>query len=177
MSHADMPTFWSGTDEACVKDLGGTQGEYFISLVTNRKGEVLVRLDVYQPFKMTMDKLPLIVGEETPGLRAQCIADVKEKVSAVTYQGVQWAGSRGWEGGYAEWWKDKSTPRDSSVPYPGPEEDGLPRGWFQEDRDFAPSDGPEEQELVSNLRIRAQEAEAAWVLKSSGSSTSSPQKQ
>lgn len=46
-SHGNMDTFWSATDEGFIS-LAGTEGvPYIFSLVTNNKGESLVRLDVF----------------------------------------------------------------------------------------------------------------------------------
>jgi len=54
-SHADMNVFWSQTDEQCV--LGLANSSYMISIVTNKKKDILTRIDVYQPFHITLNKV------------------------------------------------------------------------------------------------------------------------
>jgi hypothetical protein len=54
-SHADMKVFWSVTDDDCCATLAN--GSYSVSIVTNSRGDLLSRIDVYQPCHMTLDKV------------------------------------------------------------------------------------------------------------------------
>jgi hypothetical protein len=54
-SHADMKVFWSTTDDDCCSTLAN--GSYSVSIVTNARGDLLSRIDVYQPCHMTLDKV------------------------------------------------------------------------------------------------------------------------
>lgn len=168
MSHASMDVFWSGTDEQCVKDLGGEEGDYYISLVTNRENNLLVRLDVYNPFRATFDELPLQIGSETPGLREQCKAEVKEKVKSIPTVVTHWRAPSGRYSGrnipgersYENAFLGAAQHRDF-------QEDKLYYGhqfmdeWFEEDVDEALPDDTDD--LITTLRKRAQEAEEKWV--------------
>jgi hypothetical protein len=54
-SHASMKVFWSVTDDDCCATLAN--GSYSVSIVTNSRGDILSRIDVYQPCHMTLDKV------------------------------------------------------------------------------------------------------------------------
>lgn len=78
-SHVNMGTFWSlHMDEPTIERL---QCEYLISLVGTKQGEFQCRIDLYSPFRMTIDDLPLTtVFPEDPSLKAACQKEIKEKV-------------------------------------------------------------------------------------------------
>jgi len=61
-SHADMDVFWSPIDDYTAK---GFQNDYMLSLVTNKAGEHLCRLDIYQPLKLTIDRLPVAMPPQS----------------------------------------------------------------------------------------------------------------
>lgn len=62
-SHVNMNVFWSEhADEITAR---GFQNEFMISMVMNRRGEFLTRLDVFEPFPLTIYDLPVVV-ELTP---------------------------------------------------------------------------------------------------------------
>lgn len=56
-SHADMNTFWSNEDADTIEQMNN--GEWLLSIVTNKDGRFLARLDIYAPFRVTLDKLPI----------------------------------------------------------------------------------------------------------------------
>lgn len=58
-SHADMGVFHSGTDEDNYADL--LQSDYLISLVLNRSREILGRIDLAVPFKITASGVPVYI--------------------------------------------------------------------------------------------------------------------
>ena len=51
-SHHTMKTFWSATDEAGINGLANSH--YLISLVLNRDGDILGRIDFFKPNRMTI---------------------------------------------------------------------------------------------------------------------------
>lgn len=71
-SHGEMDVNWSETDAETIEHL---PGDFWVSVVTNRRGEVRCRLDAYTPERRTW-ALPLVeaVGEPSPdvaGLEAR----------------------------------------------------------------------------------------------------------
>jgi hypothetical protein len=57
-SHARMGVFWSGTDTGTIDRFSS---DWMISMVSNKNGDIKVRVDVFEPFRMYMDDLPLLV--------------------------------------------------------------------------------------------------------------------
>jgi hypothetical protein len=93
-SHVNMSAFWSGTDDATAGSFGNG---WMISVVGNKSGEYLCRLDLYEPIRLTLDGLRFEVRQEfDPELRAAIAAEVELKVRVpqplITYgqyQGIQ----------------------------------------------------------------------------------------
>jgi len=56
-SHCNMSVFWSGTDHETIRTLGDN---WAVSLVGNKKGEYLARVDVYAPIRLAVDNLPFV---------------------------------------------------------------------------------------------------------------------
>lgn len=80
-SHAKIGVMWSGTDEETINTLSD---EYSFSLVTNKRKEYLVRCDIYKPFRITLNNVPLIVEEqEDLELLKRCQEELDEKTSAL----------------------------------------------------------------------------------------------
>ncbi len=78
-SHAHSRVFWSTIDE---DDINSWKGNYVFNLVTNANGDNLIRLDFFQPFRVTIPdiKLQIDYPELSPELRKQYIAEVNAKV-------------------------------------------------------------------------------------------------
>lgn len=82
-SHANMGTFWSNTDKETIEAFNN---DWMISIVGNKKGEFLVRLDVYQSVRLTVDSLTLYVDRiANPELIEELKTEVKEKVTFKKY--------------------------------------------------------------------------------------------
>lgn len=83
-SHVNMGCFWSGDDKATAR---GFQNGWMISIVGNKRGEFLVRLDLFEPIRLTLDNL-VFVEQKTydPELAATIEAEVNEKVRVKTYK-------------------------------------------------------------------------------------------
>lgn len=77
-SHAEMDTFWSGTDVATIEETGGAP--YWLSLVCNKKGDRRLRLDVFEPIRITVDELPWHVEVPKIGVEEFCREEYEEKV-------------------------------------------------------------------------------------------------
>lgn len=81
-SHGTMNTFWSSKDE---KDGIGQMlnaPPFLVSIVTNKAGDLLGRIDVNTPFRVTLNKVPVVVemglDEAQYALDA---AEIQQKVS------------------------------------------------------------------------------------------------
>jgi len=77
-SHGLSDTFWSGTDLDCIQGLDN--GEWVLSWVCNKAGDDRLRLDLYQPVRLTLDHLKLKVHIDDSELRGWCAEEFAEKV-------------------------------------------------------------------------------------------------
>ena len=84
-SHGEMDLHWSRTDQETIKAF---PGEYLISIVGNKRGQFLCRLDIFAPAPQIIDGLDL-VPFDAPGregiddlgaLRRAVLAEIREKV-------------------------------------------------------------------------------------------------
>jgi hypothetical protein len=64
-SHCNFGVFWSDVDTSNIRRLGQS-APWFVSIVTNKKGEVKTRLDVFNPVHLTMHDIPYTVPETNP---------------------------------------------------------------------------------------------------------------
>lgn len=84
-SHADMSVYWSGTDKDTVKQLSDDM-PWLLSLVGNKAGDILVRLDLKEPFVCRMNKLPMtILRPQNEALAESIKAELAEKVTIKKY--------------------------------------------------------------------------------------------
>jgi len=77
-SHADMDTFWSGTDTATIAGL--CNDGFVLSIVTNKHGKMLARVDIFEPIRHTIDKVAVEPLFPEYGLRDACKAEIEAKV-------------------------------------------------------------------------------------------------
>ena len=80
-SHGNLNTFWSHTDEECINNLAN--GDYVLSMVTNKRGHVLARLDIFRPVRVVVDEVPVAVRSRGQSLRDQCRREVEERVDNI----------------------------------------------------------------------------------------------
>ncbi len=80
-SHAGLDVFWSRTDEECIASLAN--GDYVLSLVTNKRGNVLARLDIFKPVRVTIDEVPVSVRSTGVTLLDDCRKDILERVNDI----------------------------------------------------------------------------------------------
>jgi len=80
-SHSEMDVFWSPMDDYTAKSF---QNDFMLSLVTNKAGKYLCRLDLYHPLTLTIDHLPVVpplrFDDEGPGLRESILKEISEQV-------------------------------------------------------------------------------------------------
>ena len=82
--HKHPITGWSTTDDKCIEDMNN--GEWMLNLVKQSNGQFLFRLDLYAPFRITMDNLTWYELRDTDeALDQQCKEEVKAKVKQKTY--------------------------------------------------------------------------------------------
>lgn len=82
-SHAGMKTFWSSTDEECCSLLANDS--YSVSIVTNLRGDLLTRIDIYNPFRVTLNKVPIQIHSTcSKELEELCTAEFEAKVKRWT---------------------------------------------------------------------------------------------
>jgi hypothetical protein len=77
-SHGSMNVFWSNTDQECIEDLAN--GDYLLSLVTNKRGDMLARLDIYKPARVTVDDVSVSVRSRGESQLETCQKEIQEKV-------------------------------------------------------------------------------------------------
>jgi hypothetical protein len=82
-SHVNMSTFWSPTDKATAGRFGNG---WMLSIVGNKNGDYLARLDLYNPIRLTIDNLKLEVYQSASDELIEKIKkEIKEKVKIKMY--------------------------------------------------------------------------------------------
>ncbi len=114
-SHARLGVFWSQQDEACIEGLANDQ--CLVSIVVNKKREFKARIDVWQPFRLTFDDLPLEIRLPDQNLRGEC-----ERLFNAHVVEMQPVLMPDWRGGVRQ-------PQQQGQPYRG--------GWQDFDDDLA----------------------------------------
>ena len=82
-SHSHHDVFWSQTDEECIEGLAN--GDYVLSLVTNKRGATLARLDIFRPARMTVDDIPISVRAMDDDLRDTCQEELEDKLTEAPF--------------------------------------------------------------------------------------------
>lgn len=81
-THSSFSVFWSLTDEHTIETT--TSNNYMISIVANNKLEILGRLDVYKPLRlsipMTVETVSTI--QNNLKLKELCLREIKQKVKS-----------------------------------------------------------------------------------------------
>ena len=72
-SHGSGTIFWSGTDEDTCRGFG--ENGYVVSAVVNQRREILARVDMYTPIRLTIDAIPVFYEF----YNKNTIADLKEE--------------------------------------------------------------------------------------------------
>lgn len=82
-SHGDIGVMWSGTDEENIQ--GFKPKDYFISLVTNKKGKSLCRVDVFKPIRLCVDEVRMDLILPDMGLEEECKKEFAARVTEKSY--------------------------------------------------------------------------------------------
>jgi hypothetical protein len=103
-SHHKMATFWSNTDEDGINGLANSQ--FLVSLVLNRDGNILGRVDLFSPLRVTLDKVNVCIDFDSTcdELAEEIKNKVTEKVftpAKTTYNSYQKPGSTPKRYGYS----------------------------------------------------------------------------
>lgn len=78
-SHGFIQTFFSGTDTDTIDN--STEFPYLISIVGNKTGNFLTRLDIYKPLRLTIEDIELKVEpDNSKPIREECKKEIKQKV-------------------------------------------------------------------------------------------------
>lgn len=101
-SHATMQAFFSGTDVGTIN--GSTEFPYLISLVTNHKGDLIARVDIFDPVRVTQNLEVEVIIDEDLELKELCRQEIEAKVRQQTWYGGQKVPKRG-EAGEPEPWR------------------------------------------------------------------------
>lgn len=80
-SHGSLNVFWSSTDVHTIETL--LTGEWIASLVVNKAGASLGRIDIARPVRATLDEIPIDVAHPELGLRAACEREFRDNVTEV----------------------------------------------------------------------------------------------
>lgn len=64
-SHAAMDTFFSGVDTTNIENMGDT-AEWMVSLVFNHKMDILGRVDVFKPLRVTQEEVAIEIDVTMP---------------------------------------------------------------------------------------------------------------
>jgi hypothetical protein len=98
-SHVNGSCFWSGTDNTTIE---GFINGWMISVVGNKKGEYMARLDIYDPLRLLLDDIALSVqATKNKGLLEKLKLEMDQKVRQKSY-------------GYAGWVNQERTPNRGS---------------------------------------------------------------
>lgn len=81
-SHGDIGVCWSPIDEATINDWDQEKEDnnWFLSVVTNKRGDMKVRVDTFSPFRIILDDLPWKFDLFDSELDKQIAEEVKQKV-------------------------------------------------------------------------------------------------
>lgn len=83
-SHAAMSCWWSPMDIKTINDFDTEQAEnnWMLSIETNHAGDILGRIDMYAPFRCTLDVKPEI-AIDNPELLREIQAEISDKVALI----------------------------------------------------------------------------------------------
>ncbi len=81
-SHGKMETFWSATDTATIDDFDTEMdaNNWILALETNRKDEIITRIDVFRPIRVTVPDVPWEIYFEDKKIEDQAFLETMEKV-------------------------------------------------------------------------------------------------
>jgi len=87
-SHVDFKCFWSGTDTATIKR--SSNSPYMVSIVGNKAGDALGRLDIFGDINCTIDITDINYEEISDDIKSFCEQEIKNKVTKKTWIPKKW---------------------------------------------------------------------------------------
>lgn len=96
-SHNSMGAFFSGTDTQTIEDfnLETKQDNWILALVTNHSGDTLIRCDIFEPIRYTIDGLELDIDYGDEEMRKEIKKEIEEKVTQPSFLGELWKNTKG----------------------------------------------------------------------------------
>ncbi len=82
-SHHNMGVGWSTTDDNTSEMLSKRLGSC-LAINTDSSGNILVRLDIYDPFKMVIDNIPYMIEYEDAKIKKFCEKEMEKKITKPT---------------------------------------------------------------------------------------------
>lgn len=99
-SHVDMRCFWSRVDERTIKNFGAP---WLISIVAKQFGEILARIDVFDPVHLCADKVTVDVYLKASDDEVRAIkGELEHKVKRKAFSGYERYHHKGW---WSDWWE------------------------------------------------------------------------
>lgn len=83
-SHNDMGTFFSGIDTNTIEefDIESPEENWILALVTNKSEDTLIRCDIFQPIRYTINEIEVEIVYEDEEIRKEVKKEIEEKVKA-----------------------------------------------------------------------------------------------
>jgi hypothetical protein len=106
-SHANGDVFWSGTDETTCRRFGN---QWMLAIVANKGGEILGRIDVYEPIHLASELPVRVYTPLEEGEEERIKEELKRKVRRKAWTFRRWGW--GWDDGEGE--EEESQDRGSS---------------------------------------------------------------
>jgi hypothetical protein len=80
-SHVNMGVFWSGTDNNTIDRF---RSGWMISMVSNKDNQFKLRLDLFEPFRLTCDNLTLDIDYSNVDIDKMVMQEIREKVKTIS---------------------------------------------------------------------------------------------
>ena len=112
-SHAKMDSYFSSIDDDVIDDM--PSNNYLVSLVSNHKLEIKGRVDIYKPFRLTIDEKDTEIvtfGPDNFALKKRIDKEIKKKVT----QDVPWEDTKDKKTTFAEDLQDEIDYGDNDTP-------------------------------------------------------------
>lgn len=114
-SHNSMGAFWSSTDDSTGKNFAGS--EFLVSIVTNHKGEMRGKVNLYSPIDLTIDNVGITVLKPMPDpeIIEKCKEDIRQHVKKEYFSNVVYPRHMGF---YGNMYHQENQEEESSIIVP-----------------------------------------------------------
>ena len=162
-SHVNMGTSHSGTDEAQIERFDFD--EVCISAITNKKGDLNLRIDMFKPFRYSFEKCPYVVDQIDllPDGWAKEMVDKHVRAKKIVPERLNIKKKKGGANSYVGY---GSYNNFSSRPIVKPKTNGFAheanRAWYEDD--FDEKDDPVDLDVDLSIRLpeELELLESAW---------------